>query len=140
MNFYEQLKAKAIGNSGGGDTPSPSGDPHFSLLLYTDEFSYVCAIMDSATGDYHLPNEQDLHGAGQITMITPVKSLTNHEIIQELYNGIYFTPASDFSIDFELSESGDEITAGDGKLYIITFDGAEFSASKLDVDFFALLT
>ena len=138
MNFFDTLLAKKL--AGGGDTPSPSGDPHFSLLLYNDEFSDVYAVMDSPTGDYQLPNEQELHGAGQITMITPVKSLTNHEIITGLSEGIYFTPASDFSIDFELSENGDEITAGDGKLYIISFDGVELSASKTDADFFALLT
>ena len=140
MNFYDMLKAKAIGNSGGGDTPSPSGDPHFSLLLYNDVFSDVYAVMDSTTGDYQLPNAQALHNATQIVLITPVKSITNHDIINSLSSGVYFTPASDFSIDFELEDGSDEITAGDGKLYNIYFDGIGLSASKTEADFFTSLT
>ena len=137
MNFYDMLKAKAIGNSGGGDTPSPSGDAHFSLLLYTDYYSNVLGLMDSENGEYQIPNEQELHGAEALTLITPVKTIGNHEAINTLSDGIYFTPASNFTIDFDTY--GEEITAGDGKIYNISFDGEDYGVQKADVDFFTLL-
>lgn len=138
MNFYEMLKAKAIGNSGGGDTPSPSGEAHFSLLLYTDYSSYLLGLMDSENGEYQIPNEQALHGAFSLTLITPVKTIVNHEAINNLSDGIYFTPAANFTIDFDTH--GEEILAGDGKLYNMYFDDEGYGVLKADVDFFASLS
>lgn len=134
----EEFFLKAIVDNGGGDTPSPSGDPHFSLLLYTDYYTGVLGLMDSENGEYQIPNEQALHGAFSLTLITPVKTIGNHEAINTLSDGIYFTPAANFTIDFDIH--GEEITAGDGKLYNIYFDGEEYGVRKSDVDFFALLT
>lgn len=121
MDFYEMLKAKAIGNSGGGDTPS--GDPHFSSL----EFLYVnykgapnnFNILYSESGVYSVPKSA-FHAEGtsndpNVICLTPVKSLTIPSNIDESTMAvIQFTPDSDFSTEFPIEG---EITNGDGIIY-----------------------
>lgn len=138
MNFYDMLKAKAIGNSGGGDTPSPSGDPHFSLFVCNDPDDYVYAYVNSDNGEYQLPSAQAMHNATYIVLITPVKTITNQSVIGDLSAEVRFTPASDFSLDFDTQ--GDEITAGDGKMYNLYYYNGVYNIAKYDVDFFASIS
>lgn len=145
MNFYDMLKAKAIGNSGGGDTPSPSGDAHFSSLryLYTnsqggaDNFT----ILYSENGVYSVPksafHEEGASNNPTVICLTPVKSLTIPSTIDKLTMAIIqFTPDSNFSTEFPIAG---EITNGDGKIYhagIGLFEGQLFAeAQNTGIDF-----
>lgn len=138
MNFYEQLKAKAIGSSGGGDTPSPSGDAHFSLFVCNDPDEYVYAYVNSDNGEYQLPSAQAMHDANYIILITPAKTISNQSVINDIRAEVRFTPASDFSLDFETH--GDEITAGDGKMYSLFYYYGVYNIVKYDADFFASIS
>ena len=121
MNFYEQLKAKAIGSSGGGDTPSPSGDPHFSQILVSTPGAIGCCFIYSDDGTYTIPTKSAINGILYITLCTPVKSITGITNLEDDQT-IAFTPADDFSADFEIH--GD-ITNGDGKSYDLYAGGEE---------------
>lgn len=139
MDFFETMKSGAFcGNSGGGDTPSPSGDPHFSLFVCNDSDEFVYAYVNSDNGEYQLPSAQAMHGANYIMLITPAKTITNQSVIGDLSAQLRFTPASDFSLEFETR--GDEITAGDGKIYVLSYYNDRYYVAKYDADFFVSLT
>lgn len=139
MDFFETMKSGALfGKGGGGDTPSPSGDAHFSLFLCNDPDEYVYAYVNSNNGEYQLPSAQAMHDANYIVLITPVKTITNQSVISDLSAEVRFTPASDFSLDFETR--GDEITAGDGKMYNLYYYNGVYNINKYDADFFVSLT
>lgn len=144
MNFYEQLKAKAIGNSG-GDTPSPSGEAHFSSLRYlytyydggTDTFN----VLYAENGEYSVPKSaffaERATNNPTVICLTPVKSLTIPSTIDEFTMAvIQFTPAANFSTEFPIEG---EITNGDGKVYqagIGLFEGHFYAeAQNIGIDF-----
>lgn len=129
----------------GGDTPSPSGDPHFSSLKYlytyfdggTDTFN----ILYAENGEYSVPKSafSEIETANNPTVIclTPVKSLTIPSDIDEYTLAVVqFTPDSNFSTEFTIEG---EITNGDGKIYqagIGLMDGQLFSqAFNTGIDF-----
>lgn len=145
MDFYDMLKAKAIGDSGGGDTPSPSGDAHFSSLryLYTNSQGGAANfnILYSEIGAYSVPKSAFLaEGASYnptVICLTPVKSLTIPSNIDDSTMAvIQFTPDSNFSTEFQIEG---EITNGDGKIYqafIGLFEGQFFAeAHSTGIDF-----
>lgn len=140
MDFYDMLKAKAIGNSG-GDTPSPSGDPHFSQFIYIDWWNHSNLYMNSADGAYALPNVEEVFvrsdGYGSIILLSPVKTITNQANIMEHNNDVQFTPDADFHLDFEITG---EITAGDGKNYLLFYEDGEFQVMTDGVDFYTSIS
>lgn len=146
MDFFETMKSGAFcGNSGGGDTPSPSGDPHFSSLMFlyaysngeTDNF----VILYSESGVYSVPKSA-FHALGAssnptVICLTPVKLLTIPSNIDEsTFAAVQFTPDSNFSTEFPIAG---EITNGDGKIYIagIAWVRGQLStyAQNTDIDF-----
>ena len=124
--------------SGGGGVDTPSGDAHFSLFLCNDPDEYVYAYINSDSGEYQIPSVQAMHDANIIILITPVKTITNHSVIGDLRAEVHFSPASDFSLNFETQ--GDEITAGDGKIYSLYYYNGVYNIVKHDVDLFVSLT
>lgn len=138
MDFYEMLKAKAIGNSGDGDTPSPSGDPHFSKIIYPTGYQNYTIALYSENGEYEIPSEVSNYGDDAtfyIFLCTPCKTITHLDRIGTLNLTLYFTPADDFSLSVQTS--GGEVTNGDGKLYEMYYD---FEVTAHDEDFFASIS
>lgn len=138
MDFYEMLKAKAIGNSGGGDTPSPSGDPNFSKVIYYIGYQTYAIMLYSEDGEYEIPPEVNSYSdntAFYVYLCTPCKTITHLDRIGSLNLTVYFTPADDFSLPVQTS--GDEVTNGDGKLYDMISD---FAMTAYDEDFFASIS
>ena len=142
MTEYELMKAAAFA-SGGGD--APSGDPHFSSLMFlyaysngeTDNF----VILYSESGVYSVPKSA-FHALGAssnptVICLTPVKLLTIPSNIDEsTFAAVQFTPDSNFSTEFPIAG---EITNGDGKIYIagIAWVRGQLStyAQNTDIDF-----
>ena len=138
MNFYDMLKAKAIGNSGGGDTPSPSGDAHFSKIIYPNGNQAYTITLYSENGEYEIPSEVTDYGddaAFYICLCTPCKTITHLDRIGELNMTVYFTPADDFSLSVQTY--GDEVTNGDGKLYDMEYD---LTITAHESDFFVFIS
>ena len=117
----EEFFLKAIvDNGGGGDTPSPSGDPNFSKIIYTDAENWCYILLNEESGNYEIPSEVNGNVTYQIFICTPVKTITHLDRMEEKDISIVFTPDD----EFELSEQteGDEVMNGDGKLYYLYSD------------------
>lgn len=137
MTNYELMKAAAFA-SGGGDTPSPSGDPHFSKIIYPTGYQSYTITLYNENGEYEIPSEVNNYGndaAFYIFLSTPCKTITHLDRIGELNLTLYFTPADDFSLSVQTY--GDEVTNGDGKLYEMFYD---FTVTAHDEDFFVSIS
>lgn len=122
----------------GGDTPSPSGDPHFSKITYSTGYKTYKITLYSENGEYEIPSEVTNYGddaAFEIFLCTPCKTMAHLDRIGTLNLTVYFTPADDFSLPVQTY--GDEVTNGDGKLYDMIGD---FMMTAYNEDFFASLS
>lgn len=139
MNFYEQLKAKAIGNSGGGDTPSPSGDPNFSKIIISSYGGQTAVMLKSDTGEYEITQDIIDKSPCEIFMFTPARKILNLTDLYVIGGGtlVYFTPAEDFETDYEILG---EITNGDGKVYELSVGSDSIQVTENSFDFFALIS
>ena len=139
MGMFEMLlAAKFASESGGGDTPSPSGDAHFSKIIYPTGHNNYTLMLYSENGEYEIPSEVNGYGddaAFYISLCTPCKTITHLDRIGELNLTVYFTPAEDFSLSVQTS--GDTVTNGDGKLYEMFYD---FTMTAYNEDFLASIS
>lgn len=140
MDFYDMLKAKAIGDSGGGDTPSPSGDAHFSKFSVMDWWGSETCYMDNTGGIYTLPDAETTFprsgGYGVIILVSPVKTITGIENLDDKYF-VQFTPDEDFHVDFEFTGT---VTEGDGKVYMLVYENDKYKITTDGVDFYASIS
>jgi hypothetical protein len=139
MDFFETMKSGALcGNSGGGDTPSPSGDPHFSKIIISAYEGKTIIVLNSDTGEYAITQDIIDKSPVEIFLFTPAKKILN---LTDLYvfgsTYIYFTPAEDFSTDDEI---WGEITNGDGKVYELSVGSDSIQVTGNSFDFFASLS
>jgi hypothetical protein len=139
MDFFETMKSGAFcGNSGGGDTPSPSGNPHFSKIIISTYEGKTAIVLNSGTGEYAITQDIIDKSPVEIFLFTPAKKilgLTDLYVFGGTY--IYFTPAEDFSTDDEVRG---EITNGDGKVYELIVGSDSIKVSDNSFDFFASLS
>ena len=138
MDFYDMLKAKAIGNSGGGDTPSPSGDPNFTKIIISAYEGKTAILLKSDNGEYAITQDIIDKSPCEIFLFTPAKKILN---LTDLYvfggTFVYFTPAEDFSTDDEI---WGEITNGDGKVYELMVGSDSIQVGDNSYDFFASIS
>lgn len=136
MNFFDTLLAKKL--AGGGDTPSPSGDPNFSKIITTTGYQNYTIMLYSENGEYEIPSEVTDYGddaSFYISLCTPCKTITHLDRIGSLNLTVYFTPADDFSLSVQTY--GDTVTNGDGKIYDMFYD---FTITAYNEDFFASIS